>query len=401
MKLFQYIQGIRKGKEINRLEKEAMKDPFLADAIEGFDKVKSENHHLRIDKMCAKISKKTQSEKRPVLRYWSIAASILLIIGFGGYFLLNENRLNMDFAPMQSYVHEEQIKVDEEHIKSEETPQSARSEMKEQAEKPAMSNQVPVNRNQPRNVIHDEKQIETAALQESEIVMPDTMLSIENKALADMSSADMADKEEEDNKRLAFTGEQEVKVRGIVTDLEGNPISGATIIYTGTNKGVVSDTAGHFELPESEDNKIQVNYLGYESVNLVADTGKTMLVAMKENADVLNEVVVVAFGKQKKSSTVAAVSSVKNEEINPQPVIGEKEYKKYLEENIIKPQSGKCKGKKGRVRLKFSVDEAGRPINIRVEKSLCPEADNEAIRLITAGSDWTPGNREVGIDVKF
>ena len=89
MNIFKYIRGSRKGKEINRLEREAMEDPFLADALEGYDKIHGD-HEARIKRIQDKISAQTRSSNN-VFRYWAVAASILLIIGMGGgYFLWNE-----------------------------------------------------------------------------------------------------------------------------------------------------------------------------------------------------------------------------------------------------------------------------------------------------------------------
>ena len=50
MKLLDYIRGLRKGKEAHRLEKESMQDPFLADAIDGYNQVEG-NHEQRIEKL--------------------------------------------------------------------------------------------------------------------------------------------------------------------------------------------------------------------------------------------------------------------------------------------------------------------------------------------------------------
>jgi hypothetical protein len=85
MNLDHYIQGIRKGRDINYLEREAMCDPFLSDALEGYDQVKGE-HWLRINAMKKQIIQQTRPKKN-LLLYWGIAAAILGIIGPGIYFL--------------------------------------------------------------------------------------------------------------------------------------------------------------------------------------------------------------------------------------------------------------------------------------------------------------------------
>jgi hypothetical protein len=85
MNLERYIKGIRKGRDINYLEREAMLDPFLADALEGYDQVKGE-HLLRINEMKKQILQQTRP-KTNLLLYWSTAAIILGIMGIGIYLL--------------------------------------------------------------------------------------------------------------------------------------------------------------------------------------------------------------------------------------------------------------------------------------------------------------------------
>ena len=67
MRLSDYIQGLRKGKEAHRLEKESMKDPFLADAIDGYNQVEG-NHEQRIEQLRIQISAPFYKEKK-YLRY--------------------------------------------------------------------------------------------------------------------------------------------------------------------------------------------------------------------------------------------------------------------------------------------------------------------------------------------
>jgi hypothetical protein len=89
MSLLQYIQGVRKGKEAHRLEREAMHDPFLADALEGYDKVKG-NHASQIKALQRKVSKKSYSKGNNHLYYWSMAANILILISIGSYILFHQ-----------------------------------------------------------------------------------------------------------------------------------------------------------------------------------------------------------------------------------------------------------------------------------------------------------------------
>lgn len=102
MKLWHYIQGNRKGKEAHRIEKEAMKDPFLADALEGYEKTQG-NHQREVAKLQKSITKLQKQEtnrmsgkKSNHLKIWGIAAGILIIVGAGTWFALNDSPLSKE-----------------------------------------------------------------------------------------------------------------------------------------------------------------------------------------------------------------------------------------------------------------------------------------------------------------
>ena len=105
MNLWSYIQGVRKGKDINYLEREAMKDSFLADALAGYDKIKAD-HESRIEDLQKKIKKKTD-KKEFHLRNWSIAASIFILAIAGGYFFFSQNQSKNDFIAMEEIANTE------------------------------------------------------------------------------------------------------------------------------------------------------------------------------------------------------------------------------------------------------------------------------------------------------
>lgn len=89
MNLLAYIQGKRKGKEAHRIERESMRDPFLADALDGYDSVGGDHVERIVD-----IRKRVSASGRKLNRRFaiiSIAASLLLCISIGGYFLMNKN----------------------------------------------------------------------------------------------------------------------------------------------------------------------------------------------------------------------------------------------------------------------------------------------------------------------
>jgi len=86
MKLLDYIRGLRKGKEAHRLEKESMQDPFLADAMDGYNQVEG-NHEQRIEKLRMQVSAHSAKKKSTYAITWSIAACLIIGFGISSYFL--------------------------------------------------------------------------------------------------------------------------------------------------------------------------------------------------------------------------------------------------------------------------------------------------------------------------
>ncbi|GHV56893.1 hypothetical protein FACS1894182_04430 [Bacteroidia bacterium] len=87
MNLMQYIQGFRKGKDAHRLEKEAMHDSFLSDALDGYDKIHG-NHPRQIEKLRKKIIQKSSLRKKKYPLFWNIAAGILILLTIGSGVIL-------------------------------------------------------------------------------------------------------------------------------------------------------------------------------------------------------------------------------------------------------------------------------------------------------------------------
>lgn len=105
--LLQYIQGSRKGKDAHLLEKEAMKAPFLSDALDGFQTVEG-NHVESIEEMRHRISRRTRSHRDSITK-WSIAASLLICLGFGSYYWLNRQWDMAEQSPLAVTTREQVI----------------------------------------------------------------------------------------------------------------------------------------------------------------------------------------------------------------------------------------------------------------------------------------------------
>ncbi len=95
MKLLDYIRGLRKGKEAHRLEKESMKDPFLADAMDGYHQVEGD-HDEQINKLRMKVNAHSAKKKNTYAVTWSIAACLIIGIGISSYFLFLKQNVGED-----------------------------------------------------------------------------------------------------------------------------------------------------------------------------------------------------------------------------------------------------------------------------------------------------------------
>ena len=113
-----------------------------------------------------------------------------------------------------------------------------------------------------------------------------------------------------------FLQQQKITIKGVVRDLEGNTIPGATIIVKGTSKVAVTDVNGNFSIQVSENDKILViSSIGLRKQEVLIGNKTTLNVVMENETSTLDEVVVVAFGTQKRTDLVGSVTSIKMSEL--------------------------------------------------------------------------------------
>ena len=379
MKLLDYIRGLRKGKEAHRLEKESMQDPFLADAMDGYNQVEG-NHEQRIEKLRMQVSAHSAKKKNTYAITWSIAACLVIGFGISSYFLFLKKSMTDEV-----FIAEESVpaKLPEATTPATPTnPATPAAPVTPRADKKEMSASAVI------EPMMEEALEQTAELQEVTATM-DTSESASDKKMR------MAKVVTPPNSNI---------IQGKVTNEKGEPIIGASVAYKGTNIGTITNMNGEFSLVKKEGKKqLTAQFIGYDPVEIPVDTSQTMLIAMNENKQTLNEVVVVGYGtnKNKKSTTVVTAKEQADKDITPQPVIGKRKYQKYLKENLVRPTDEKCAQVKGKVVLTFLVNKERRPFYIKVKESLCESSDKEAIRLIQEGPDWIYGNKSVEITVKF
>lgn len=104
-------------------------------------------------------------------------------------------------------------------------------------------------------------------------------------------------------------------VTGVVKDAAGQPVAGASVLIAKTGRGVVTDADGRFAIAASQGDELTFSFLGYVSKTITVGTQNNIAVTLEENQNVLDEVVVVGFGVQKKSNLTGAVSQVQMDKV--------------------------------------------------------------------------------------
>lgn len=368
-----YINGKRHGKEANRLERDAMNDSFLQDAIDGFDSVPG-NHASSIQELEKRLA---PQPKRIDKRVWIWAAAAVLVLLIGIPFLLRQPDVKEIQVVSSESAKQEEISVfspqkDSVLVADKVSPKAPKEEIIQikpevhesavlaEVEETAISHEVP---------IRETEKLLTAA-EDKQVAIPEKSVEI---ALASNTKT----------------------ISGKIVDEIGEPIIGATINIKESKIGTVSDIDGNFRLtvPEDEKGTLVASYVGMVNAEnpLKENMGD---IVMKSDDMALNEVVVTGFGTQRKKTFTGAVAKAK--EIHP--TFGETEFKQYFEENYDKTI---CKNTSISAQVSFHVGSDGRISKIEINELSCPALETEIKRLLLGSPLWSDRNRKVTLEISL
>ena len=113
---------------------------------------------------------------------------------------------------------------------------------------------------------------------------------------------------------------QQITVQGVVKDQTGETVIGASVMEKGTTNGTISGIDGDFSLNMSSNGTLVVLFVGYKTQEVQVKGQKQLQVVLSEDAEMLDEVVVIGYGTMKKSDLTGAVSSIGNKDIKDSPV---------------------------------------------------------------------------------
>jgi CarboxypepD_reg-like domain len=439
-----YHKGQLSGKERHDLEKAALDDPFLADALEGYA-VAGVNTAVDIADLKKRLEQRTHEAKVIPLNtgrpnnFKLLRAAVIIAFIAGAAFLAYQftgNNKSNDIAQAEPKKTETIKAADS--VAPATNPSSAATDNKNVTG--TLTNAPAINTEKDQTVAAETKNFndgngavrDEAAKIKDNIPAPVTVdvsktpadkekiptvddavaKSKETVKQEAKSKPSTAFKKEAANKERAVTpGIQDKDVlnrnaaasrkadeqysynqsnvfRGRVTDASNVGVPFANVTNVQDKIGTYTDARGYFNLtsPDTLLN-VQVRSIGFEEnqVQLRNNVSNTQVV-LQDDRKSLSEVVV---SNQKPNAAARSKNNTMKLE-EPEPADGWDNYDSYLANNLKEPEDLKTKQSIGTgiVELSFEVDKNGEPVKIKVEKSLCNTCDKEAIRLVKEGPKW-------------
>lgn len=416
-----YLNGELDARAMHRLERRAQDDPFLMDALEGYEKA-GRDQQPNLDELTNRLQQRIVRKERRIIPLWyiAIAASVLLVLTIGGLLLYKGQPQKPEIAQVVKPGVKTLPTVPRKSVPPDSNQQAAltHAPFKKHFHKPRI---IPGRSNLPVASIAVPEQIVNADFKTRE---KDTIAS---RSLDEVKVIGYAPQRKKDitaavatvdidsaKKIPATTSAQLLQgqaagvniktsrvnaakkiIKGkVIGSDDGLPIAGASVRLAGTNTGVVTDVNGKFTLPaDSGKTKLVVAFIGYAPSQVNVRNRDTLSIIKLEPANsTLSEVVVTGYTSQAKPGETAVIAA--------HPAAGWDNFKKYLEENAISPD-----GKTGTVRLSMMVAPNGTISDIKIEKGLSAPTDQRAIALINDGPSWvgsTSGKAEkVRVRIKF
>jgi len=108
---------------------------------------------------------------------------------------------------------------------------------------------------------------------------------------------------------------QSKTVSGTVSDIDGQPLPGVTVMVVGTTTGTVTDFNGVYKLTAQSETQLQFSFIGFVSQTVSVGEQTVLNITLKPDVEELDEVVVVGYGTQKKESVVGAIAQTQSAEI--------------------------------------------------------------------------------------
>ena len=387
-----YLQGKMSAAEMHEIEKAALQDAFLADAIEGYRDVPSAIVQQHLNEINAALSVENKTSKvvsfNHKTQWLRIAAIIILLAGVGviGTYFFKASNNQHQIA---------QVK------KEDTTKKSAEKDSVETVTAETAS----VNKNSAPLIAENKKQRNIHSIKKAKANNryrnADTINKDESNAVA--SLAIRPEQNTEANKTFSATTLSAQKTNdstqyvlqgrvsglniaaantfaGKVIDENKKPVPGAMVQTNDKRVAVVTDLNGNFSLQKNDSFlHVQTTAVGYENKNVLLKPDESNLITIEPTSTALNDVVVTGYGTQKKKPIMEAT-----------PVGGWQNFNNYV---LTKLNADSTKQNyllnNDIVELEFLIDDEGNPYNIQITKPLDDKRNSEAVDILKSGPKWT------------
>lgn len=436
--LLRYASGRMSAPEMHQLEKAALEDPFLAEALEGyvdaFEAESEPNLQKHIDRL---PPVKVEKKELKVIPLWrrkalqiAIAAAVIVGGGWWIFSLLNQpQKANNQVAKSQgtptssvsdsviynvtpgldSNIATQQVLADTAF----QSPMLATVQPAEQAPKPGVLQQKELNGRVPGM----EVTTQSAAPVNAEVAEyskdnADAKTGISSMKVADSTTVlnqslnDIAVVKPEAKRERALAKAKNdfpYAFYGKVTDAKNNPLPYANIMIADQEMGTYTDANGNFNFISRDSSlDVRTKSLGYMAQNLTLKPGINQNnIRLQEDTRMMNNLTVITPQRQQGNNTAKMLPLIveKDSIEGVEPAIGKTDYSLYLANNnriSELPKLGK------QVKLAFDIDKDGNATNIKINQSSGEALDAEAIRLLKEGPKWdTKKGKKGKITVKF
>jgi hypothetical protein len=405
-----YLEGKMSLDEMYTFEKAVMDDPFLADALDGYMALHSEQGKEKVQDDLKELGQKlaTVSNKKSargfVIPFWAKSAAAVILVVIIGYLtdqlLLNKKSGQGSIAKKE----EQSITQPESPAKNEQELSRADSSTpvpgKNQSNLPAsaLDKKAVSKRRSESATERPVQQKESASKKKSQA--DSNNITAAGKAeiapTAEANAAKLADKDLAPRQRSlsasAVVPNDQV-FRGVVIDANSMPVQGAVIKLMSSSKVVTTDKLGEFNLGiKDNDEKIhlEVNAVGYQPrlIEVARENPGRNIIQLSPDSNSVKEMVVSEYReKQLKESKSDMRNSIDLNVSLAVPAGGWPAFYDYM--NTNKKINTADSTKKGTEIISFQVDKGGKLSAFRAEQSISKAHYAEAIRLIREGPGWT------------
>jgi TonB family protein len=354
-----YHSGTMSATERNALEKAALEDPFLADALEGYAYTSTPSADLQ--NLQARLNERTRKKKSaPVVIFgntWMRAAVVLFVVAGGGWLAYQ------GFKAEPETIAKSPVPLQKREVA---TPTSADSVEGATAFSTEPVPQEPKAKSETAKPTHNKNErIESNEQNRGLEATPGQLvLKDESKQIVSSDSA---------------------RQRDTYATAQGNAAPA-------TEK---KDIAGYVTGKEALNKKAQAPPTANARTQAsgVPDTVRNVDVVLQENPRPLTEVV-VGQSRRKEAEAKGRLPRVIIDTL--EPAEGYVQFDDYVANNLKSPEELRMKPVSGEVQLSFDVNQNGEPVNIQVVKSLCEKCDEEAVRLLKEGPKWKKKKNKKG-----